>query len=90
MGELTVDEGALLASLPKAPSHYSPANDIERAEQRRNTVLAVMERHGFLTAEETVLIKEGLFLRICRGMKIILLISPILIWFFKRQKKSII
>ncbi|WP_198508867.1 transglycosylase domain-containing protein [Bacillus sp. FJAT-44742] len=54
VGELTVDEGALLASLPKAPSHYSPANDIERAEQRRNTVLAVMERHGFLTAEETV------------------------------------
>lgn len=50
--ELTVDEAALLAGIPKAPSHYSPAVDPEKAKARRNTVLAVMERNGFLTAEE--------------------------------------
>lgn len=54
VNELTVDEGALLASLPKAPNTYSPYNNIELSKQRRNLTLSVMERRGYLTAEETV------------------------------------
>ncbi|SFE26782.1 transglycosylase domain-containing protein [Alteribacillus iranensis] len=54
VNDLTVDEAALLAGIPKAPSHYSPVEDPERSVSRRNTVLAIMERHGFLTAEETI------------------------------------
>ncbi|MFB4161821.1 PBP1A family penicillin-binding protein [Geomicrobium sp. JSM 1781026] len=49
--DLTIAEGALLAAIPKAPYHYSPASDIERAEKRRGTVLALMERHGFINEE---------------------------------------
>ncbi|SDI75255.1 transglycosylase domain-containing protein [Alteribacillus bidgolensis] len=50
--DLTTDEAALLAGIPKAPGNYSPVEDAERAKERRNTVLALMERHGFITAEE--------------------------------------
>ncbi|WP_240376444.1 transglycosylase domain-containing protein [Bacillus piscicola] len=53
--ELTVDEAALLAGIPKAPSHYSPVASPDRSVKRRNTVLAVMERNGFLSAEETIM-----------------------------------
>ncbi len=54
VSELTTDEGALLASLPKAPNTYSPYNNIELSKQRRDLTLSVMERRGYLTAEETV------------------------------------
>ncbi|PYZ94122.1 penicillin-binding protein [Salipaludibacillus keqinensis] len=52
--ELSVEEGALLAALPKAPSHYSPFLDYERSKERRNLVLSMMQRRGYLTAEEVV------------------------------------
>ena len=54
VSELTIDEGALLASLPKAPNTYSPINNIEMSKARRDLTLSVMERRGYLTAEETV------------------------------------
>ncbi|WP_236785172.1 PBP1A family penicillin-binding protein [Alteribacter salitolerans] len=54
VSELTVDEGALLAALPKGPNAYSPINNPERSKQRRDLVLALMERQGYLTANETV------------------------------------
>lgn len=54
IAELTVDEGALLASLPKAPNTFSPFNNPELSKQRRDLVLSVMEQRGYLTAEETV------------------------------------
>lgn len=52
--ELTIDEGALLASLPKAPNTYSPFNNIKLSKQRRDLTLSVMERRGYLNAEDTV------------------------------------
>lgn len=54
VAELTVDEGALLAGLPKAPNSYSPLVDSERSKQRRDLVLTVMERQGYISAEEAV------------------------------------
>ncbi|MFC0561805.1 transglycosylase domain-containing protein [Halalkalibacter alkalisediminis] len=50
--ELTIEEGALLAGLPKAPNSYSPITSPERSKQRRDLVLTVMERQGKLSAEE--------------------------------------
>jgi penicillin-binding protein 1A len=50
--ELTVAEGAMLAALPKGPSAYTPRRDATRALQRRNLVLALMEREGYLSSEE--------------------------------------
>ncbi|MBU9720713.1 MULTISPECIES: transglycosylase domain-containing protein [Bacillaceae] len=52
--ELTIDEGALLAALPKGPNNYSPIQNPERGMKRRNLVLSLMEQRGFLSAEEAV------------------------------------
>ena len=49
---VTPDEGALLAALPKGPSSYTPRRSMERAKQRRDLVLALMAREGYLTEEE--------------------------------------
>ncbi len=51
-GELNLPEAALLAALPKAPSRYSPFMRPESALQRRNLVLSVMARQGYITAAE--------------------------------------
>ncbi|KMJ58125.1 penicillin-binding protein [Bacillus sp. LL01] len=52
--DLTVEQGALLAALPKAPNGYSPINYPEEAKSRRDLVLHLMENHGYLEAEEAV------------------------------------
>ncbi len=51
---LTIDEGAMLAGLLKAPHAYSPVYNIKKAKQRRNLALSLMEDKGYLTAEEAV------------------------------------
>lgn len=50
--ELTLPEGALLAGLPKNPSRYSPFVSPTDAKNRRNTVLQVMNRNGYITRAE--------------------------------------
>jgi penicillin-binding protein 1A len=47
--DLTVAQGAMLAALPKGPSVYTPRRDQGRALARRNLVLSLMEREGFLS-----------------------------------------
>ena len=49
--QLTVDEAAFLAALPKAPSNYHPRRNPEGALNRRNWVLGQMESAGFITKE---------------------------------------
>jgi penicillin-binding protein 1A len=48
---LTVAQAALLAALPKAPSHYDPRLHPARALERRNLVLARMVEQGRLQRE---------------------------------------
>ncbi len=50
--ELTLDEGALLAILPRAPSYYDPERYPDRARARRAHVLERMARRGWISAEE--------------------------------------
>jgi penicillin-binding protein 2A len=50
--DLSIEEGALLAGLPKAPNSYSPITHPERSKQRRDLVLTLMERQGQLSSEE--------------------------------------
>ncbi len=50
--ELTLNECAVLASLPKAPSKYNPAKNYKRAFQRKNYVLLRMYEDGYITEEE--------------------------------------
>ena len=47
--ELTIEEAAMLAGLPKAPNFYSPINYPERALRRRNLVINSMMEDGKIT-----------------------------------------
>src|SRR6202521_5839584 len=50
--QLTLEEAALLAGLPKAPQYYSPISHPERALRRRNLVLNAMLEDGKITAAQ--------------------------------------
>ncbi len=55
--DLNPAEGALLAAIANLPERYSPLNNPDAAVSRRNLVLDVMAREGFLTEDETALWK---------------------------------
>ncbi len=50
--QLTLDEAALLAGLPKAPGYYSPINHPDHALRRRNLVINSMLEDGKITAAQ--------------------------------------
>lgn len=50
--ELTLDEAAYLASLPKGPNNYNPFRHPDRAIERRNWVIDRMVENGYATAQE--------------------------------------
>lgn len=50
--DLNLAEASLIAGLFQAPDAYDPYNNPELAEKRRNTVLYLMNRHGYITDEE--------------------------------------
>jgi penicillin-binding protein 1A len=55
--DLTVEEAAYLAALPKAPNNYHPFRHTERAVTRRNWVLGQMRDNNYIdqaTYEETI------------------------------------
>jgi penicillin-binding protein 1A len=49
VGQLSLAECAMLASLPKSPSNYDPFRHHDAALQRRNFVLSEMLRNNFIT-----------------------------------------
>jgi penicillin-binding protein 1A len=50
--ELTLEEAAVLAGLPKAPGQYSPILHPDRAIKRRNLVINAMLEDGKITAKQ--------------------------------------
>jgi len=50
--QLTLEEAALLAGLPKGPTVYSPINHPDRAQKRRNLVINAMLEDGKITAAQ--------------------------------------
>tara|TARA_B100000029_G_scaffold195714_1_gene193806 strand:+ start:284 stop:2575 length:2292 start_codon:yes stop_codon:yes gene_type:complete len=52
VNELTYEEAALLAALPKAPSKYNPYKSIEKAKIRRNIVLKNLYENSYINSEE--------------------------------------
>jgi len=52
VSDLTYDEAALLAGLPKAPSRYNPYKSIEKAKKRRNLVLKNLFENSYINEEE--------------------------------------
>ncbi len=52
LDDLTIDEAAFLATLPKAPSKYNPKTNYKRVLERRNWVINQMYKNGYLTSNE--------------------------------------
>ncbi|PTQ12254.1 penicillin-binding protein [Sphingomonas oleivorans] len=52
VGDLTLPEIAYLATLPKAPSNYSPERHADRALTRRAYVLREMQNNGYISAAQ--------------------------------------
>ncbi len=50
--ELSLDQYALLAALPKGPQQFSPTHRSRQAKERRNLVLQSMVDAGFITQRE--------------------------------------
>ncbi len=61
--DLTLPEAALLAGLPKSPTHYNPFRNYDLALKRRDIVLNRMVQAGFISdadARQAMLAKPGL------------------------------
>ncbi|MGG2066336.1 PBP1A family penicillin-binding protein [Bacillus sp. S14(2024)] len=52
--DLTLPEAAMLAGLPQGPSIYDPTKpeNVKAATERRDTVLYLMNRHGYITKQQ--------------------------------------
>lgn len=58
VSELSLPEAALIAGMYQAPTRYNPYKYPEAAYNRRNTVLTLMVRHGYITEEEKEMAKS--------------------------------
>ena len=63
--DLTLNEVAMLVGLPQSPSNYEPYGHPDKAKKRRDVVLHLMNKHGFISKEEmeknqAVAIEKGL------------------------------
>ena len=52
VNNINLAEAALLAGIYQAPNSYDPTLYPEKTEERRQTVLNLMVRHGYITEEE--------------------------------------
>ncbi|WP_242217449.1 transglycosylase domain-containing protein [Bacillus cereus group sp. BfR-BA-01380] len=52
--DLKLNEAAMLAGLPQGPNNYDPTKpeNVKHATERRDTVLYLMNRHGYITKQE--------------------------------------
>lgn len=52
VSDLTLNECAMLAGIPKSPNYYSPSNNMQAATERKATVLDQMVKYGYITSNE--------------------------------------
>lgn len=50
--QVNAAEAAMLAGLLKAPSRYAPTNNLQRAQDRANVIIGLMQEQGYLTTAE--------------------------------------
>ena len=58
VSELTLGESAMLAGLIKAPSVLSPFKDMNKSVERRDLVLSLMEKEGYISQSDAEKAKE--------------------------------
>lgn len=52
VGNLNLSEASTLAGMFKSPNYYRPNVNPKNATERRNTVLYLMEKHGYISQQE--------------------------------------
>ncbi|KXZ21624.1 PBP1A family penicillin-binding protein [Bacillus nakamurai] len=52
LSKLTVEQAATLAGMPQSPTGYNPVKNPKASEKRRNIVLSLMEKQGFISNAE--------------------------------------
>lgn len=57
--DLTLEESALLAGLPNAPSLYSPYVDLNLAKKRQHIVIDAMEKNGYIISSTAQKAKDA-------------------------------
>ena len=58
IGEVSLTEAAIIAGLFQAPNAFDPFSHPEKAENRRNQVLNLMKKHGYISDEECEIAKS--------------------------------
>ena len=58
LNDLTIEEAAYLAALPKAPNNYHPFKQKEKATERRDWIIGQMAENGYITAAEAAEAKK--------------------------------
>lgn len=58
--DLTIAEACLLAGIPKNPSKYSPFANVDAALKRKNLIIDLMVKHGYISKKDGVAAKEEL------------------------------
>lgn len=56
--KLSIEQGAMLVGMAKNPSYFNPNRFHDRAEGRRNTVMAQMSKYGYLTVQQLDSLKK--------------------------------
>lgn len=67
LDELTIEEVAYLAALPKAPNNYHPVRNLEAATARRNWVIKRMQEDGHIAANEATLAESKPLVTVSRN-----------------------
>jgi len=58
LDDLTIEEMAYLAALPKAPNNYHPFKYKDRAIERRDWIIGQMAENGYITQEDAAAAKK--------------------------------
>lgn len=56
--DLTLNECAMLAGIPKSPNYYSPLNNLDAANERKTVVLDQMVKYGYISPSEAYAAKK--------------------------------
>ncbi|MDQ0228792.1 PBP1A family penicillin-binding protein [Metabacillus malikii] len=58
LSKIELHEAAMIAGMPQSPNNYNPRTNPESAEKRRNIVLTLMAKHGYITEAEAAEAKK--------------------------------
>lgn len=56
--DLSLEEAAMLAGIPKGPRYFSPFHNFTNAKERQELILTVMAKEGFITEKEAEQAKD--------------------------------